>query len=87
LQRAETQWLQEEEENEESERDTQSIDRFELKRETEKTIKQDMNVSAGLTVTGGLLWSNVNGHLDKGDMIETGGVHNGCKTTQLRQRI
>ncbi|ETW92970.1 MAG: hypothetical protein ETSY2_52225 [Candidatus Entotheonella gemina] len=24
-----------------------------------------------------LLWSNINGHLDKGDMIETGGVHDG----------
>ena len=36
----------------ETERDTQSTDRFELKRESEQTIKEDTGVKAGLTVTG-----------------------------------
>jgi hypothetical protein len=43
-----------EEETKETERDTQSTDRFELKRETEQTIKEDMSVKAGLTVTATL---------------------------------
>lgn len=52
LDRMETFQLTVEEETQETERDTQTTDRFELKREAEKTIKEDMNVSAGLTVTG-----------------------------------
>jgi hypothetical protein len=35
-----------------NERDTQSTDRFELKKEADATIKEDMSVKAGLTVTG-----------------------------------
>jgi hypothetical protein len=35
-----------------TERDTQSTDRFELKKEADTTIKEDMSVRAGLTVTG-----------------------------------
>ncbi len=53
LDRTETILFQSEEETKETERDTQTTDRFELKREAEKTIKEDMSVSAGLTVTGG----------------------------------
>ncbi len=53
LDRTETTLFTSEEETTETERDTQSTDRFELKREAEQTIKQDMSVSAGLTVTGG----------------------------------
>ncbi|RWD30150.1 hypothetical protein [Mesorhizobium sp.] len=41
-----------EEETTETERDTQTTDRFELKREAEQTIKEDMSVQAGVTVTG-----------------------------------
>jgi hypothetical protein len=36
---------------EESERDTQKTDRFELKKESENTIETDMSVQAGLTVS------------------------------------
>ena len=36
---------------EETERDTQTTDRFELKKETEKTITEDMSVDAGITVS------------------------------------
>ena len=53
LDRTETMLLVSEEETQETERDTQTTDRFELKREAEKTIKEDMSVTAGLTVTGG----------------------------------
>jgi hypothetical protein len=35
-----------------NERDTQTTDRFELKKEADTTIKEDMSVKAGLTVTG-----------------------------------
>ena len=35
-----------------TERDTQTTDRFELKKEADTTIKEDMSVKAGLTVTG-----------------------------------
>jgi len=41
-----------EEETTATERDTQSTERFELKREAEQTIKEDMSVQAGVTVTG-----------------------------------
>jgi hypothetical protein len=40
-----------EEETRDTERDTQSTDRFELKREAEATVKEDMSIKAGLTVT------------------------------------
>lgn len=36
---------------EETERDNQTTDRFELKKESEKTIQQDMSVDAGVTVS------------------------------------
>jgi hypothetical protein len=52
LDRTETSLLVSEEETRETGRDTQSTDRFELKRETEQTVKEDMSVKAGLTVTG-----------------------------------
>lgn len=51
LDRTEITLFTSEEETKETERDTQSTDRFELKRETELTIKEDMSVKAGLTVT------------------------------------
>ena len=51
LDRTETTLFTSEEETKETERDTQTTDRFELKRETEQTIKEDMSVKAGLTVT------------------------------------
>ncbi|MEO8353845.1 MAG: hypothetical protein ABI680_19125, partial [Chthoniobacteraceae bacterium] len=37
---------------EETSRDTQTTDRFELKKESEKTIQEQMSVQAGVTVTG-----------------------------------
>jgi hypothetical protein len=40
-----------EEEIRSTERDTQSTDRFELKREADQTIKEDMSIKAGLSVT------------------------------------
>ncbi|MEU7524256.1 hypothetical protein AB0A74_00820 [Saccharothrix sp. NPDC042600] len=36
---------------EDTERDAQTTDRFELKKESEKTIRQDMSVNAGVTVS------------------------------------
>lgn len=38
-------------ETRETTRDTQATDRFELKREAEQTIKEDMSIKAGLSVT------------------------------------
>jgi hypothetical protein len=40
-----------EENTTDTERDTQTTDRFELKREAEQTVKEDMSIKAGLTVT------------------------------------
>lgn len=40
------------EENEETTKDTQTTERFELKKESERTIQEEMNVSAGVTVSG-----------------------------------
>ncbi|NGM84207.1 hypothetical protein G5B47_17480 [Paenibacillus sp. 7124] len=51
LDRTETTLFTSEEETKENERDTQSTDRFELKREVEQTIKEDLSLKAGLTVT------------------------------------
>lgn len=51
LDRTETALVTSEEETKESERDTQATDRFELKRETAQTIKEDMSIKAGLSVT------------------------------------
>ena len=51
LDRTETTLFNSEEDVSDKERDTQSTDRFELKREAETTIKEDMSVKAGLTVT------------------------------------
>jgi hypothetical protein len=51
LDRTETTLFSSEEETRDTERDTQTTDRFELKRETELTIKEDMSLKAGLTVT------------------------------------
>jgi hypothetical protein len=52
LDRTETTLFASEEETKDTERDTQSTDRFELKREAEQTIKEDLSLKAGLTVTG-----------------------------------
>ena len=51
LDRTETTIFTSEEETKDTERDTQSTDRFELKREAENSLKEDMSVKAGLTVT------------------------------------
>ncbi len=51
LDRTETTLFTSEEETKDTERDTQTTDRFELKREAEQTLKEDMSVKAGLTVT------------------------------------
>ncbi|WP_342755260.1 hypothetical protein AAGQ96_08440 [Pantoea sp. MBD-2R] len=53
LDRTETILFSSTEDNQSVERDTQSTDRFELKKEAEKTVKEEMSVSAGVTVTGG----------------------------------
>lgn len=53
LDRSETILFQSEEDNQEAERDTQSTDRFELKKEAEKSLNEEMNVSAGVTVSSG----------------------------------
>lgn len=52
LDRTETTIFTSEETTKDTERDTQSTDRFELKREAETTLKEDMSIKAGLTVTG-----------------------------------
>ncbi|AFQ19605.1 hypothetical protein P9Y62_02515 [Bacillus thuringiensis] len=54
LDRTETTLFTSEEETKETERDTQSTDRFELKGEVEQTIKEDLSLKAGLTVTATL---------------------------------
>lgn len=51
LDRTETTLVSSEEELKETQRDTQATDRFELKREAGQTIKEDMSVKAGLSVT------------------------------------
>lgn len=51
LDRTETTLFTSDEETTDTERDTQTTDRFELKREAENTIKEDTSVKAGLTVT------------------------------------
>ncbi len=50
LERTETSIVQETEQTKEEERDTQSTDRFSLKRETSDTIHQDTEFKAGLSV-------------------------------------
>lgn len=51
LDRTETTIFESSEESTESERDTQSTERFELKKEADHTIKEDMSIQAGVTVT------------------------------------
>ncbi|MGW9589938.1 hypothetical protein ACWHLZ_06420 [Streptomyces chartreusis] len=51
LDRTEQTFTVETETVEETERDNQTTDRFELKKESEKTIKEDMSVDAGITVS------------------------------------
>ena len=41
-----------EETSEETMKDTQTTDRFELKKESEKTVQEQMSVQAGVTVSG-----------------------------------
>ncbi|MEU7820896.1 hypothetical protein [Catellatospora sp. NPDC049133] len=52
LHRTENTFFTAEEETRDTERDTQSTERFEVKREAEQTVKEDMSVKAGLSVTG-----------------------------------
>ena len=51
LDRTETVVAESQETTEETERDTQTTERFELKKETEQTIKDDMSVQAGVTIS------------------------------------
>jgi len=51
LQRSQTTLLASTEQTQSTERDTTTTDRFELKREADQTIKEDMSVKAGLQVT------------------------------------
>lgn len=51
LHRTQTTVFESTEQTSSTERDTQTTDRFELKRETNNTIKEDMSVKAGLQVT------------------------------------
>lgn len=51
LDRSETTVFTSDESTTETERNTQSTDRYEVKREAEQTIKEDMSIKAGLTVT------------------------------------
>jgi hypothetical protein len=51
LHRTQTTLFESEEETRDTERDTQSTDRFELKRESNNTIKEDMSIKAGVQVT------------------------------------
>jgi hypothetical protein len=51
LDRSEETFTVEIEQVDEAERDTQTTDRFELKKETEKTIQTDMSIDAGVTVS------------------------------------
>ncbi len=51
LDRSEETFTVEIEQIDETERDTQTTDRFELKKETEKTIQTDMSIDAGVTVS------------------------------------
>ncbi|MET8093392.1 hypothetical protein [Micromonospora sp. NPDC005220] len=51
LDRVETTYFESSEEVNETERDQQSTDRFELKKEADRTVKEDMSVQAGVTVT------------------------------------
>ena len=62
LDRTETTLFTSEEETRDTERDTQSTDRFELKRETEQTIKEDMSVKGGTHVTASYGPDRCNGH-------------------------
>lgn len=64
LNRNETTVFSLDESSEETERDTQSTDRFELKKEAEKTIKEDMSIAAGLVVTGGFGPVTITAHGD-----------------------
>lgn len=51
LHRTQTTLFESEENTRDTERDTQTTDRFELKRETSNTIKEDMSIKAGVQVT------------------------------------
>ena len=64
LDRSETTVFNAEETSEEKTRDTQSTDRFELKKETEQTIKEDMSVQAGVTASGGFGPVTISAHGD-----------------------
>jgi hypothetical protein len=64
LDRTQTTIFTSEEDTRETERDTQSTDRFEVKKEAEQTIKDDMSIQAGVTVTGGYGPVTVTAHGD-----------------------
>jgi hypothetical protein len=62
--RSETIIFSSEEESQETSRDTQSTDRFELKKEADQVVKEDMSVQAGITVTGGFGPVTITAHGD-----------------------
>ncbi|MDX2214937.1 MAG: hypothetical protein SFY66_16740 [Oculatellaceae cyanobacterium bins.114] len=64
LDRTESILFTSEEDNQETERDTQTTDRFELKKEAEKTLKEDMSVQAGVTATGSYGTVTITAHGD-----------------------
>ena len=51
LERTEETFSYSSEQQEETQRDTQTTDRFELKRESENVVKNDLNITAGLSVS------------------------------------
>ncbi len=53
LSRTEMEVITETDRSEDSERDLQTTERFEMQRETQQTIKSDASVKAGITVSGG----------------------------------
>ncbi len=64
LDRQEVTFFESEETTEERTHDTQTTDRFELKKEAEKTIKEDLSIQAGVTVTGGFGPVTITAHGD-----------------------
>jgi hypothetical protein len=67
LERAEETYLEETEKTEESEKDLQSTERFELQKETQETVKQDSSLEAGVNATA--RYGSLNSFVEvKGDL-------------------
>lgn len=64
LNRTEESFLSETERTQETEKDLQSTERFELQRESENTIQSDSKMDAGVTVTGGFGPVTTTAHAD-----------------------